>query len=308
MIIRNKISEILNIPIDDVVHYINLAPNSYKMYHIPKKKGGYRKIFHPSKQSKAIQYVIINHLFKKLLVHESTMAYKKGFKSPIKNHVQLHSKFSFSIRIDFKDFFPSIKAIDLNPYLLKTFNYLNDQDIDDINNICFPKNHISAGLPIGAPASPIISNIVMYELDEEISKLAKKINPKSSYSRYADDLIFSSNRKEDCKVFFEELEAILIKTKSPSLRINKDKTLFMSRRNRRVITGLFITPNNTISIGRNKKRYIKKLAFDYIQGNLDEKGTNQLRGYLSFVMDTEPDFINRLVMKYGSELNKIYRE
>lgn len=88
----------------------------------------------------------------------------------------------------------------------------------------------------------------------------------------------------------------------PSLTINEEKTLFMSRNCRRVVTGMTIDPNGTISIGRARKRFIRSLLNDFKHGALIMKQPHILQGNLAFILDVEPRFYDRLCLKYGAEL------
>jgi hypothetical protein len=157
------------------------------------------------------------------------------------------------------------------------------------------------GLAIGAPSSPLVSNTVMYALDDKLRALAVSISGDSAYTRYADDIAFSTNLAGGCQRFYESLQRILNTEESPKLRINEDKTVFCSRGTRRVITGLFLTPGGEVSIGRKNKRYIRKLLFDLTQDALSDEERVYLSGYLAFVRDVEPDLCNRLALKYGAE-------
>jgi len=100
----------------------------------------------------------------------------------------------------------------------------------------------------------------------------------------------------------KRLERLLEETISPKLKINNDKTLYTSRGTRRTITGLFVTPDGEVSLGRKNKRYVKKLIFDYKNNRLGPEHKKYLKGYLSFVEDVEPEFLNRLIIKYGGEV------
>lgn len=142
----------------------------------------------------------------------------------------------------------------------------------------------------------------MYDLDVQIQKICKSISLNSVYTRYADDIIFSTNLKGGCSKFYTALKDLVNKTKIPKLEINTDKTKFTSRKTKRVVTGLFITPDGLISIGRSEKRFIRKLLFDFKNGIIDEEKAKYLSGYLSYILDVEPEFFNRLALKYSAEI------
>ena len=142
----------------------------------------------------------------------------------------------------------------------------------------------------------------MFNLDESINAIAKGISSSSAYSRYADDIIFSTNLKRGCWTFYDSLVELINRTASPNVEINTRKTIFASRASRRVVTGLFIQPNGGVSIGRKNKRFIRKLLFDLKNNNLESEQKAYLSGYLAYSLDVEPDFFNRLVLKYGRDL------
>ncbi len=281
------------------------AHKTYRTYLIPKKKGGNRLIFHPSKYTKSLQYAFIETILNQLPVHPYAAAYIRGLKSPLLANAAKHSCYSYTVRIDIKDFFPSIRPTDLINVLHQTttFNEINSHDQDFLTRSLFVKYRDGKlGLAIGAPSSPVISNIVMFHLDEKICELAMSISSDSIYTRYADDIVFSSNKKGACKDFHDGIKKILKDNASPKLIINKTKTVFTSRGTKRVITGLHICPDGLISIGRKNKRYIKKLLHNCIINKIDSAEKKYLSGYLSFILDVEPDFYNRLALKYGAML------
>jgi RNA-directed DNA polymerase len=290
--------------------YADKAATSYKRYEIKKKSGGKRTIYHPSKKTKSIQYALIETIFLKIPVHSSAAAYKRNLKSPLLENAKLHSPYPYSVRVDAKDFFPSIVPRDIisivNTYMCagKIFvgrnTDLNKKEEEFLKKVLFvfqPGKGLILG--IGSPSSPIVSNIVMHEIDCVLWEYANKKG--GAYSRYADDFIFSTNRKGECNSFVTKLDKVLKDTSSPSLTINGKKTLFMSRGTRKTITGLFVTPDGNITIGRKKKRYVKKLVFEFIQGNQNEESRKYLHGYLSYILDVDPDFFNSLVIKYGHQ-------
>lgn len=283
------------------------APKTYRKYFIDKKNGGKREIFHPAKQTKALQYALIDIVLSRLPVHDAAVAYRPGMKSPLVKNAMQHGYLPFTVRVDCRDFFPSITPKDLERTLRgsKDFITLLGDDVSFIQCACFVKyrnGHL--GLAIGAPTSPTISNAVMYDLDSSILSLTKKISNESVYTRYADDIIFSTNVKGGCATFVKKLKKLFDKTTSPKLEINKEKTVYSSRASKRRVTGLVVCPDGTITIGRKRKRYIRKLLFDFKRGTLSKELTTYLRGYIAFTLDVEPKLYNRLAIKYSGELLK----
>ena len=282
------------------------APTTYRHYKIPKKSKGLRTIYHPSKETKSIQYALMHILSQTLEPHSCSFGFKAHFSSPLRRNAEKHAGFPYTLRVDFKDFFPSIKPEDLFAAMTDVNNPgrmdLPPVDKTFLSQALFAKQPDgSLGLPIGAPTSPMVSNGVMRHLDSEIESYAKL--REFIYTRYADDLVFSTSRKGVSKAFLDGLRVVIANSKFPRPQINEDKTLFMCRNCRRVVTGMTIDPNGTISVGRFRKRLIRKLLNDFRYGKLeDAKKKHALQGNLAFILDAEPHFYDRLCLKYGADV------
>jgi hypothetical protein len=106
-------------------------------------------------------------------------------------------------------------------------------------------------LPQGAPTSPVITNIICKRLDILLSGLAKRFRLK--YSRYADDITFSSehNVYQHDGEFVKELKRII---NNQGFEIKDSKTRLQKAEHRQEVTGLLV--NKKINV---QKRYIKQL-------------------------------------------------
>lgn len=281
------------------------APRNYRKYNIPKKRGGVRRIFHPAKETKLLQYAAIDLLISKMPVHEAAVGFIPGLRSPLRSNASRHAKNAFLLRVDFEDFFPSIRptdffsALDAAPLALDF--EISAQDRDFLEKILFVRYpDTNMGLPVGAPTSPVVSNVIMLSLDREIQSLAERLE--ATYTRYADDLIFSTAVKDTSATILAELVKILDAVTEPRVSLNRSKTCFMSRNCRRAVTGLIITPSGEISIGRKNKRMLKALLCQSKYKKLDDAGSAYLQGYLAFLLDVEPSYFNCLAMKYGADV------
>ena len=150
-------------------------------------------------------------------------------------------------------------------------------------------------LPQGAPTSPIITNFICRILDNRLLKIAKKY--KLDYTRYADDLSFSTNDKhfiELYKIFIDELKEEI---EHSGFHINDKKTRLLFKDSRQTVTGLIVNKNLNVSQEYYRKTRAMAHAL-YVKGTftIDGKdGTlNQLEGRFSF--------INQLVL-YNNKLN-----
>lgn len=305
MLLINWVAQFLLLELEAVVSMAARAPSTYKKYYIPKKRGGRRAIFHPSKQTKSIQYALMSLLDPMLSPHDCAVAYRRGLASPLLKNALWHAQQPYALHIDFNDFFPSIQPDDLFSCLTDPRNpkkiELAELDREFLREVLFIKSPNGIlGLPIGAPSSPMISNGIMRQMDEEIYDYARK--NEFIYTRYADDLIFSTHHRGSSVKFLEGLRTIISKCGYPHLTINEAKTRLMSRKSRRVVTGLIIGPHGSVSIGRKRKRYLRKLLNDLLHNKLSPKEMNYLKGYLAFVLDVEPGLYNRLCQKYGAHL------
>ena len=149
---------------------------------------------------------------------------------------------------------------------------------------------------IGAPSSPALTNCMMYKFDQCLNSWCTKND--ISYTRYADDISFSGNDKHLVLRAKEEVLCILHNMNSPRLILNDDKTVFAVRPFRRFVTGLYLSNDGNVSLGRERKRKIRSQVNHYKNGDLDAAEIKSLRGMISFSKSVEPDFVARLEAKY----------
>ncbi len=277
------------------------APERYKVYKIPKRTPGkFRTIAHPARELKFIQRWLIRRVLFSLPVHPAAMAYRKET-SILDNAVQ-HAKHRYLLKMDIQDFFPSIQPKDLIAHCAKFLPNLTKADERLLCQVLFRKNKQTDGLElsIGAPSSPLISNSIFYPLDQKIEAFCVEKN--ICYTRYADDLFFSTNSPHTLQVVPNLVSEVLEAASYPKLKLNQEKTLHTSKKHHRQVTGLVLSAENKISIGRDKKRTLKALVHQYTLNNLEPDSIANLRGQLSFVQSVEPSFIASLQEKYGREI------
>lgn len=281
------------------LHWLALtASHRYKTYEIPKRSGGTRTIHHPSRALKGVQRWISKFLFRQLLVHPCATAYTRG--SGIRQNAEAHLHSSFTLRMDFKDFFPSFTQEGVENFLAfssrETTVRLSQEDIEFIGRIVCRYGQLT----IGAPSSPSLTNVMMYSFDQQVADLAER--RKLIYTRYADDLFLSSRQSGNLNDIPEIIWSITKTFPFAPLKINDDKTVFLSKKYTRRITGLILTPDDKISIGRDKKRAIKSMVHSFKMGNLDPVQISTLSGHLSYIRDVEKSFFFSLKAKYGDAL------
>lgn len=293
-------SKELRLDLDYVRLIARSASHRYKRYTITTPKGSQRTIYHPAKELKALQYWLDHRILRQLPVHKAACAYKKG--ASIKKTAKVHLKNNFLLRMDFEKFFESLSSNDLKtkiPLGTKIEDLvIIHEDSEFMCNVLFRYGQMT----IGAPSSPTLSNILMYDFDERVVSHCKR--NKILYTRYVDDMFFSCAEADKLSSIEKYISNLTKRIPCPAnLKINRKKTRHSSRKGKRYITGLILTCNNEISIGRAKKREIKALVHKYLQGNykVDELHDKRvLQGLLAYVKDVEPQFLNNLMTKYGA--------
>ncbi|KML64535.1 retron St85 family RNA-directed DNA polymerase [Pectobacterium peruviense] len=273
------------------------ADERYNKFGIPKKNGATRVVYQPQKELKILQRVLHSEFLVKLKVHSSSTAYSDG-SSVIKN-ANLHKNKKFLLRLDFVDFFKSIRSSDIRLFLNERGSELSDQWTNDDSDVFLKLVCFKGRLTMGGVTSPAISNLICYKLDSALSEICLSLGV--TYSRYADDMYFSTNVPNVLFSMPNRLIKILRSIDYPrSLYINTEKTKHSSKKRSMKITGLTLTNNGEVSLGREKKRRIRSLVFNWSNLTVDEK--KYLQGYLSYCASVEPLFINSLCEKFSSKI------
>lgn len=284
--------------VERLKYFGETASKRYFVYRIPKKNGGEREIAHPAKPLKSLQRWLNSRLIKGLDVHPSAVAYKKG--ASIRANAMRHASSRFSLKIDFEDFFSSFKWDGIEKFICESGLekiVATPEDLEFLVSILTRNREIT----IGAPTSPYITNAMMYAFDARVATFCEKRN--LVYTRYADDIWISSFEPYALNEVYEFLVSTIDDYSYANLRINKAKTSYLSRKRRRKITGLILTSDGKVSIGRARKREIKSLVFQFASGHLtDVEQVERLKGLIAFCYDADNVFFEALKHKYGSKV------
>lgn len=297
--------ELLNIetgaPVETLRRIIATGPRRYKVYQIPKKSGGLRTIAHPARELKAIQYVVLKEILDNIAVSEIATAYVKG-RGILKN-AELHLTQKWILKLDFRNFFSSIVPSDWNRIVRRTAEL---KEFADDNGLFHQILFWGAGgkepycLSIGAPTSPSVSNLACFQLDNWLSKTAGDLGV--TVSRYADDITVSGEQPKELLQFDRLLQGALRRNKGLKLQMNDEKRGLYGPGERRMVTGLILTPDGQISMGRERKREISTLVHRYSLGISDNATIMRTKGLLAFAISVEPKFFTSMQNKYGQEL------
>lgn len=289
---------------DELQRYISSCPRRYKKYPIKKRSGGVRIIAQPTPDLKLIQCLLQNEFLENILpIHKCATAYRSGVS--IADNARPHSKNNYLLKMDFKDFFPSIRNEDLCNTLIRAghIGENEESELRVISRIFFMLEDDRLILSIGAPSSPFISNALLYDFDVNVSNHCEANN--IVFSRYSDDLTFSTNRKNILFGIPEFIRKTLENLEYPKLSINNAKTVYSSKAHNRHVTGITITNEGNLSIGRRKKRSVRTQVFLFSKGQLDPADAKKLQGYISFARSVDPAFYATLKSKYPKTMQRL---
>ena len=280
----------------------------YLRYEIPKKSGGKRLISSPKKDMKKAQKWILENILIHLDFDKSAMAFQKGLS--IIDNASLHVKSKIVVRIDIKDFFPTItfprvrgffESLGYNPGVATVFALictdspkviLKNEAIDgEKNNKDYP--HFIAiserSLPQGACTSPSLANLICRKIDSRLKGYSSKSGWK--YSRYADDLIFSTTLEDSAPHrLIKSISSIIFEE---GFEVNHSKTRLMRAPNRQTVTGLVV--NNEVTLSRRDLKRMRAFfhqcsskGLDFMSEKIGKDALSVARGYISYLEMVSP--------------------
>ena len=249
-------------------YFINPKRNKkhYRTFTIPKKSGGVRTISAPVRMLKSMLTYTNRILQAFFEAPECVTGFVPG-KSVVDN-AELHIGKNYVFNTDLKDFFPSIpQARVWGALQCRPFGF-NKTVASAIAGLCCTEvpvgEEMRFTLPQGSPCSPVLTNIVCHNLDWRLRGLARRFH--LSYSRYADDITFSSNHdvyREDGE-FMAELRRIVA---GQNFSINEKKTRLRKRGERQEVTGLVV--NDRVNVSREYVRDLDNLLYIWERHGLD---------------------------------------
>lgn len=286
---RNDFAKFIGVKLQTLTYllYIKKIDNCYNTLEIPKKNGDTRTICVPNKNLKKVQ----KKLYNKLSTYYDEIKTQNNFTSKISHgfeknrsivtNAEVHKNKRYVVNLDLLVFFPSINFGRVRSYFIKN-NYFEIND--DIATILAQLTCYKGTLPQGASTSPLIANMICNIMDIRILKIAKKY--RLDYTRYADDLTFSTNNKyflNDYDKFLEDIKNIIHRS---GFELNSKKTRLLFSNSRQEVTGLVV--NKKISVPKEYYKNTRAMAHSLYKNGYflidDEVGTiEQLEGRFSFI-------------------------
>jgi len=230
--------------------YWKKGHNKYTKLVINKANGKPRTIHNPSKRLKIIQRKALEKLqvVKKFQPRSHAHGFAQG-KSIITN-AAFHQKSKRIIKMDLKDFFPSIHFGRVRGMFMAYPFEFGEKAATIMAQLACLDDKIGI-LPQGGPLSPYIANMMCRRLDKKLAEVAR--SHRCHFTRYADDITFSTNdvSQNNINGLIKETSSII---ESEGFVVNKDKTKILTPEERQVVTGIII--NDGINVNR---RYVRNL-------------------------------------------------
>ena len=302
---------------------------AYKKFSIRKRSGDKRFIYAPAPSLKHVQQWFNEYILKQIPVHPASHAFTVG--SSTKKCALKHCGARWLIKLDIENFFESISEIQV----FRLFRNLGYQPLVsfEIARLCtiptyyksprknYKQWHVREKnetipeysetllgyLPQGAATSPLISNLIMKKCDEELSAIAKK--HKLTYTRYSDDLSFSTRsknfRRSDAKEVVLEVYKVLSKV---GYMAQYRKTKIIPPGSKKIILGLNVDGALPRLQKEYKNRirqhlyYIEKLG---VAKHAEKRKFNSiggfkshLRGMIDYANMIEPDYAQESLQRF----------
>ena len=259
----------------DLSLFVRPDSSNYHTFTIPKRSGGTRSIAAPKKGLKLLQRRLadllqacileINQIReesdKPILRHQLAHGFAKD--RSILTNARPHRNKRYVLNVDLEDFFGSIHFGRVQGFFLKDKSFLlKPKTALVIAQIaCFQQK-----LPQGSPCSPIISNLISHILDIHLVRLASRWG--CTYTRYADDLTFSSNKKEfpariatrscsDSQEWTAGSDLVRI-IRHSGFKVNQRKTRMQYYDSRQEVTGLVV--NHRVNVPSDYRRKVRAMA------------------------------------------------
>ncbi|MEP6018226.1 MAG: reverse transcriptase family protein [Paracoccaceae bacterium] len=240
---QNHLSLLVGKDTDDLMAMTFGTDHYYREFRLQKRSGGFRKIRAPYPSLLEVQRWVNDFILKSKRLPNCVTGFREGYS--ILDNAKMHCNRDELLKLDIKDFFPSIGFSRVMKVFLE-FGYPPNVAFI-LSKLCT----LNDELPQGAATSPMLSNIICEDMDRRIVKLCKSYRLR--YTRYADDVAISGKKIPEGirRLFFEIIE-------SEGFSVNAKKVRFLERSDRKIVTGLDITTGSP----RVTKRFRRDIQRD----------------------------------------------
>ena len=233
----------------------------------------------PNDVLKNIQEQILHNVIYKMAATKFAHGFIHG--RSIVSCAKEHTGKKFVLKLDLKNFFPSISREMVYGAMYNELTPENVKIIIPAIELCL----MDGRLPQGAPTSPAISNIVCKPLDMVLYGIAEKFC--LTYTRYADDLIFSG----DDDTIYKVIPIIKSTIAKFGLVVNEKKVKVLKRHQRQTVTGLVVNADGQTSVRRRKRMNLRAYMHQILIGKkpIDRVNLNRLRGNVNLINMANPN-------------------
>ncbi len=246
-----------------------MAQQNWKYYRVFTIRQGKkrREIQAPKVAIKVIQKWFGYHLAKAITFEDFVCGFVSGKSAPLAAAQHVNARWVYSV--DINNFFPSTPNDAVAKSLIQ-IGYSDRAASLLAGLLCYRR-----ALAQGSPASPVISNLVFNELDQQLKQLAHENNLR--FTRYADDIVFSgtdkipSNLKDQVRALFE----------NTYWKLSADKEYYAEIPNRLKVHGLLVHGDRVrLTKGyRNKIRAYKHLLE---KGQIKDEDIKRIKGHIQY--------------------------
>jgi hypothetical protein len=222
----------------------------YRYVHLPRPAGPSRVIEQPKPRLKALQRRILHEVLDWIPVHEAAHGFVRGRSA--RTHALPHTGRRVVVRLDLEDFFAAVAAARVYG-IFRSAGY-PEAVAHTLTGLCTNAVPLSASvpehfrlsrrlatphLPQGAPTSPALANLAAFSLDRRLTGLAAAVGAR--YTRYADDLVLSSDRRlRTPQAMIAEIAA------DEGFRVDAAETRVMGRGARQTVTGVVVNAHANV--------------------------------------------------------------
>ena len=294
-------------------------PRHYIATWIRKRHEGFRLIESPKPKLKYVQQKILRDILNLIPPHDLAHGFCKD--RDVVSFVRPHVNKTFCLRMDLKDFFPTVTGgrvfgifrkagygLTVASLMARICTTQTHQDVVELRrppgqtgSHHAARLYLPDHLPQGAPTSPALANLAAYKFDCRVDGFARSLGV--SYSRYADDLLFSGNRSFSniAKRFSITIGAIAIEE---GFEINFRKTRFQNSSQRQFATGVVL--NQGINLDRREFDRIKATVYNCIKYGPESQNRSSLvdfrqhlRGRIQWVHRLNPKKAEKLMVMFN---------
>src|SRR5262245_45378191 len=277
------VAKYFGVPLGRLLWTLYRAPDDvrYRHFEIPKRSGGMRQIHAPIGLVRDLQDRLHTELKQLYRAHPNAHGFIDG--RSVASNAGDHAGKRWVLNIDLEDFFPTINFGRVRGLLLRPPFELGAPAAAVCAQIVTYRN----GLPQGAPTSPVLSNFIAATLDRRLLRLARE--HKLAYSRYADDITFSSDRPQfpPSLAVREEIEgggfkvaagdALEQAIRASGFAINAKKMRIQGRGVHQSVTGLCV--NARVNVERRRIRRLRAMLHAWQKFGGVKAGAEHLSKY-----------------------------